>query len=288
MPDEQADIRLHDLINDLAEDIVKGADGQSFSSTASVDKTELNARMRRYGSLCEKLVGVAAVAGYWGKRRHFSLWTNVLQRLMTVKRHEWYRDFWLRLALYPATLLLYSLGVGAVARKRLHMLSELLAVPTEDDRASCVAHLLAPYWLGKKDVMQLLDGMSVRNFPLNDWVYENLRGSLRSVLAHDSAYQMAFDELEVLLALSFTTRADSWTIERGVSFHPPGCYLNRTRRTDDLHPVLEGMKQSIAEHGSTSVYVESRIFGDTADECSDRLQAFSKYVLHMQNRMLFW
>ena len=145
LPNEQDDIRLHDLVNDLAEDVVRGADDKSFSLNIKFDDVELNRRMRRYGSLCEKLVGVAAVAGYWSERRHSSLWTTALQRLTSAKRRRG-NVVWLRLSLYPATLLLYSIGIGAVARKKLHLLAELLALPTEDDHAPCIAHLLAPAW----------------------------------------------------------------------------------------------------------------------------------------------
>ena len=277
--DEQADIQLHDLINGLADDITRGTNDQSFSLIAKFDKAELNARMRRYGSLCEKLVGVAAVAGYWSEQRHSSLWTSVLQRLMSVKWSNGY-SVWIELSLYPATLLLYSLGIGAVAHKKLHLLSELLALTVEGDRAQCTADLLAPsQW---SEVMQRLEGMSERRFPLHDWLCEYLRRPLRPVLASDAAYQTAFDELEILLALSFATRAETVLIDNGMIDHPPGLYLYRSQKINDLHPVVRKMKKSIDEHGGASVYVESGIFGKTADKCRDRLEVFSKYTLYMQ------
>ena len=47
LPDEQSDIRLHDLVNDLVEGVVQGASGPDFSVDATMNAEELNARVRR-------------------------------------------------------------------------------------------------------------------------------------------------------------------------------------------------------------------------------------------------
>ena len=282
---EQHDIRLHDLVNELVERIVRGLTAPAFSVDVPVDEEELNARMPRYGALCEPLVAVAAVAGRWVQPRHHSLWAKVLGRLMTVPQGSLYNTAWADLWPYPATLLLYSLGIGAVADMRLHLLGELLALPTADQE-QCVAGFLAPPFLGERGFMQQLDGMSQRPLPLNEWVFEALRGAHRSTLADDSAYERAFDQLEILLALSFATQVSEPRLREGGVECPPGCYIY-TSRQGKTQRLLGEIEKSINELGESSPYVESTIFGNTPHECRERLSALSKYIDDTPRRLLW-
>ena len=277
LPDEQSDIRLYDLVNDLVEGVVQGASGPDFSVNATVDAKELNARVRRYDALCERLVAVAVVGGSWCKQRHCSLWVMALQRLIGDPLHSGYM-VWSELRRYPATLLLYSLGLGAVAHRRFHLLGELLSLPSVDEE-SCLAHDLAPCNFDRNEFMQQLDGMSRSHFPLNDWIFRELRKPSRSILPGDSAYERAFDEFEMLLALSGATRMRRSMTYQGAEWHLPGCYVYRGSPTQaKTSRTLDEIDKSIAEEGDSSPYVRSRIFGTTAKNCRERLLALSKYV----------
>ena len=278
--DEQSDIRLHDFVNDLVEGVVQGAAGPNFSVNATVDAKELNARVRRYGALCETLVAVAAVGGFWCERRHHPLWAMALRRLLELPRLNGYRT-WLDLRRHPATLLLHSLGIGAVAHRRFHLLGELLSLPSGVDVELCVAEALSPCNLGDIQFMQQLDGMAGRHYPLNDWMFRELRSNLLD----DSAYERAFDEFEMLLALNGATRMASLTIGRGVDWHLPGRYLYHggPAAVAKTNRMLAEIGKSITEEGDSSPYVASRIFGNTASECRDRLFALSKYIRHMRS-----
>ena len=272
LPDEQSDIRLHDLVNDLVEGVVQGASGPDFSVNATLNAEELNARVRRYDALCETLVAVAAISGYWYERRHHSLWVMALQRLIGDPLHSGY-EAWSKLRRYPATLLLYSFGIGALAHRRFDLLGELLALPSGDEEF-CLADVLSPCCLGDNHYMQQLDGMSRHHFALNDWIFRELRKPSRSILPGDSTYERAFDELEMLLALSSATRTPQPLMELRVDWLP-GCYVYRGGATSR---TLDEIDKSIAEEGDSSPYVRSRIFGTTAENCRERLLALRKYV----------
>ena len=282
LPNEQSDIRLHDFVNDLVENVIQGAAGPDFSVNVAVDAEELNARVRRYGALCEKLIAVATVGGFWCETRHHALWARALRRLHELPRLDGYRA-WLDLRRYPATLLLYSLGIGAVAHQRFHLLGELLSLPSGVDVELCVAEALSPYNLGKIRFMRQLEGMAGRHYPLNDWMFRELRSNLLD----DSAYERAFDEFEMLLALNGATRMASLSIGRGVDWHLPGRYLYHGRpaivaKTDRM---LAEIDKSITDEGDSSPYVANRIFGNTASECRDRLLALSQYIRHMRSTL---
>ena len=287
LPNEQSDIRLHDLVNDLVEGVVQGASGPEFSVSAKVNAEELNARVRRYDALCETLVAVAAISGYWYERRHHSLWVMALQRLIGDPLHSGY-EAWSELRRYPATLLIYSLGIGAVAHRRFHLLGELLSLPSGIHEEPCMANVLAPCSLGDAERMRRLEGMSKRYFALNDWMFRELRKPSRSILPGDSAYERAFDELEMLLALSGATRMPRFTMVPGVEWHLPGCYVYRggPTRGAKTSRTLDEIDKSIAEEGDSSPYVRSRIFGTTATNCRERLLALRKYVEYQARRLI--
>ena len=189
---------------------------------------------------------------------------------MTVPQGSLYNTAWADLWPYPATLLLYSLGIGAVADMRLRLLRELLALPTAD-REQCVAGFLAPPSLGERRFMKQLDGMSQRRLPLNEWVFQALRDAHRSTLADDSAYERAFDQLEILLALSFATQVSE------PELRPLGRYIYSSRERETQR-LLGEIEKSIIELGESSPYVASTIFGNTPHECRERLSALSKYI----------
>ena len=274
IPDEQSNIRLHDLVNDLVGDLLQ----RKPVPATSIYPQELNARVRGYDVLCETLVAVAAVGGYWCESRHYPTWTAALSRLMSVLTHYRFQGP-LNIDLYPATLLLYALGIGAVAHKRLLMLGELLALPANADPEQWVADVLAPHHLVE---VQQLEGLSSSRLPLNEWMFGVLRTPLRTVLPDDGAYERAFVELEILLALSYATRkVDAWEIAKGVRYCPPGRFLYGRGG----QRVREKIDRSIAEEGDSSPYVTSGIFGNTASECRERLSGFAEYTRYMAQRM---
>ena len=281
LPDEQSDIRLHDLVNDLVEDVIQRASGPDFSVNAAVDAKELNARVRRYGALCETLVAVAAVGGFWCEQRHHSLWAMALRRLNELPHPNVYKE-WFELWPYPATLLLYSLGIGAVARRKFHLLGDLLSLPSGVDGVPCLADVLSPCYLGNNRLMRQLDGISSHYFALNYWIFQELRNPFLPILPADSAYERAFDELEVLLALCSADRT-----RPSMEDHLPGCYVNRSGRAheDKTHRILDEIHKSIAAEGDSSPYVASRIFGTTPSECRERLSALTEYIRYMRRRL---
>ena len=277
LPDEQFDIRLHDLVNDLVESVVQGANSAELSVYATLQGKELNTRMHRYDALCETLVAIAAIGGYWCEQRHHSLWAMALRRLIDVSLLGGYRGEDLRR--YPATLLFYSLGIGAAARQKFHLLGHLLSLPSGVDRKPCLADVLSPFHLGYLDLMRGLEGMFGQTLPLNRWIFRELRKPFRSVLRDDSTYERAFDEFEILVALNRASKphppADNPIPQDP---HLPGCYVDR----NETDRILYEIHESISEEGDSSPYVASGIFGTTLHECNERLSSLKRYIPQMK------
>ena len=283
LPDEQSDIRLHDFVNDLVEGVVQGAAGPGFSVDATVGAKELNARVRRYDALCETLVAVAAIGGFWCERRHHELWARALQKLLEV---PFFDRAPLNLRRYPGTLLLYSLGVGAVARQRFFLLGELLSLTSVVDGESCIADALSPCILGHNELMQQLEGMSGHHSAFNEWIFQELRKPFHSILRSDSTYERAFNELEMLLALSRATRMPS-DPTNSRKWHLPGRFYMHLGDPPVVSTdrVLAEIGESITEEGDNSPYVASGIFGTTPSECRERLSDLSSFIHYARPRL---
>ena len=79
---------------------------------------------------------MAAVAGGWAESEHYWMWQRALKQLSGTRSTTGVRNYtvWRELQRYPATRLLYALGLGAVDRRRLEFLHSLLQVKVNTEQ----------------------------------------------------------------------------------------------------------------------------------------------------------
>ena len=202
-------IQLSDLIDQTVERVIELTSGEDFAVEGGPTPTSesTTARVRSYDAACSTLLPMALTGGFWAEEEHYSVWQRALQRLGS-KSSRGGLGLWLELQPYPATLLLYALGIGAVEAGRLQFLKHLLTItlrgehrPHEDLPA---VQILPPSCLFSRggQEMQILEEMDRRYAPLNDWIYDTLRSHAESIIPDDNRYTLAFDKLEILMALS--------------------------------------------------------------------------------------
>ena len=270
-------IQLADLVSETVERVIESTSGEAFDINSPDPNTETaTARVRSYEAACSTLRALAAVGGRWAEEDHIDVWQQALERLATVPLVGG-NTLWLGLRLYPATLLLYALGLGAVSSARLHFLARIFSttVHREHSEVSSVAQLLPPFCLfpGGGRVMQILEGMEQRKVPLNDWIHGVLREYTKTIIPSDERYTLVFDKLEVLIALSFAYYEKR--LERRRRYWvPPGAFVYRGQ---NRRRILQEIKESIATQEDESPLVESDIFGETAETCLQSLDAFRDF-----------
>lgn len=273
-------IRLADLINGEVERVLEAADGPAFSLQGgpAPDTSSFTARVRAYEAACETLVAMAAVGGYWVEDWHYATWQAALTRLGT-RRGESGHPEWTGLQRYPATLLLYALGIGAVeaGERGLLFLGTLFGtiVHREHREDQTAVKLLPPFLLFEhgNGPARLLEGIDCPYAPINVWLYKLLQPRFRSIIPSEARFSYSFDRLEVLMALSFShhvKRAEGW-----LYYAPLGCYVYRR---SNLDRILKEIQSSIERLGDKSPYVRSRIFGHSAEECISIINAFTDWV----------
>lgn len=277
-------IRLADLVGGEVDRVLDATSGPAFALQGGLapDTNTFTARMRAYEAACETLVAMAAVGGYWVEDWHYTTWQTALTRLAT-RRGETGFNLWVESQRYPATQLLYTLGLGAVeaGERGLLFMGKLFGttVHREHKEDKTAVELLPAFCLFERgnEPARLLEGMDRRHAPLNDWLHALLQPRFRSLIPSESRFTYAFDRLEVLMALSFahhSTRPEGWPY-----WVPPGCY---GYRGDNLDRILKELRSSLESLGDKSPYVRSGIFGHSAEECSAGIDAFTAWVRELR------
>ena len=280
LPSPEHRIRFEDLIDStveqlVVEQLVNVSSGQDFDIEGSPapSKGMVSERLRRYEFACTTLLAMAPTGGFWAEDYHYHVWERTLQRLGTAPPAKRFHPAWIAVAQHPARMLLYTLGLGAVASGRLHFLNRLFKTPVEDKLAPDGAVPILTSLFGveqttRRNWDQFLEGMDNRISPMNDWIHDALRDHLRSRIPNDDIYTFTFDKLETLIALGYAhldrTGRNTW--------FPPGAYLHRSQNRER---ILQEFETSLSETGANSPLVQSGIFGDSADQCKDALTKFA-------------
>lgn len=281
-------IRFADLIAAEVEKLIQTMGGTQFAvqGAAAPDRNSFNMRIKAYQAASETLIALGEVGGCWAEDWHHSTWSGAISRISAARADSGI-VLWLELQRYPATLLLYALGIGAMqaGTQGLKLLGTLLSVVIHREHKldKTVAELLPPFCLFENgsDPAKLLEGMDRRRAPLNDWLHDLLKGSIRNHFPSSSAFTMAFDKLEILLALGNifqAKRSEAW------NWAPPGCY---GYRSDNTRRVLEEIRTSLQTEAEASPYVASRIFGSSLTECLASLDLFEKFLTGLAREWRF-
>ena len=277
LSDPRYRIQLSDLIDKEVDRVCEAISGEDFAVDvgASWTRESVTERVRRYEAACSTLLAMALQGGRWAEEEHHPLWQRALQRLGSQTSNSGVLN-WLDLQRYPATLLLYALGIGAVEANQLKFLKCLLdaTLHVENQKYVPVAQKLLPSCLSQsgREWMQILEGMDRRYVPLNDWIHLTLQPYAERILHDDKQYILVFDQLEILMALSFAYQQNIWS----ESYRTPlGAFGYRPTNCDRFIQVIE---ESLVKEQGESPFVKCEIFGETVEECKQGITVFKQFI----------
>ncbi len=279
-------IRLADLVSNEVDKIVEATSGQNFALQGgpAPDTNTFTSRIRAYEAACDTLLAMAVVGGHWGEEWSYPAWQNALSRL-AARRSEAGFSLWIELQRYPATLLFYAMGIGAIeaGERGLVFLGKLFSTPVhrEDREDKTAVEMLPAFCLFERgnEPAKLLDGMERRYAPLNDWLHDRFMSKATGTVPSGTRFTFAFDKLEVLMALGYANRAkraDGWPY-----WAPPGAY---GYRHDNRGRILNEIQGSLDSFGDKSPYVTSNIFGRSATDCNGALETFANWAQDFHRR----
>ena len=277
-------VQLFDLVDNEIDRLSSTISSNTFPGSTDQPPTResVTARVRGLDSASSTLLSMAVNGGFWAKEEHFSTWHHALQRLGSNPLTGGY-DIWIGLERYPATLLLYALGIGAVASDRLSFLSTLFSTTLyRGNRNDDVAiRILPPFCLFERgsDQMKTLEGMERHYAPLNDWLFNTLRIHAKKILPDNKQFALCFDKLEILIALGFTYQS-----KLGSSWHgwmPAGAFGYRYQHDSSI-PILDEIESSLVSDENNSPFVSCGIFGSGFVECRTNLSDLSTFISKLQ------
>lgn len=283
LTDPKFRIQLSDLVREETERVLVALEQPPFTDLSTPPTPEsFPLRARAYEAVCETLTALAAVGGYWSEERHYPVWGSALKRLATspiVGGNVVLVEF----RPYPAALFLYALGVSAVESGHLDLIGKLLPAPIRDSNRQehSVVQLLHPLMLisNEDHAKALLGGTQRYHYQLSHWINSVIRDVARETIPDDRSFELAFDEFEILMSLSFATYA-AW----GTDWIPLGEFAPH-RQNREL--ILKKIEESLSTLGNSSPYVGSRIFGDTKEACSNAISRLNAAIAELQRFFRF-
>jgi hypothetical protein len=220
---------LQDVVAREANRAIDAMRGDSLAAKGiGFSNEELVRRVAAYETIAEDLGRAAAVIGYWSESADPRLLLWLVRRLANaVERGEGVLP-WLELVRYPALLVTYAGGLGAVIGGREGALESLLTRPIireNDGLKPAATHLTSDHVLSG----HLADRLWLperRRTPMSDRLLEITRPWLEELEPDKIAFERAFDRYEFLAGLLMfdLTRGDN---ERG--WGPIGRFHWRSR-----------------------------------------------------------
>ncbi|MFG0678590.1 SIR2 family protein [Delftia sp. WSY_7] len=269
-------IALDDLVKREVDSVSQVLQGEAFDvNSRDTSGAAVLAHLQRYEAASTTLIHLAFVAGQWSDGGQLAPWLKAMVKLAQSRANSGL-SLWIDLQRYPATLLLYAFGLGAVANARWEALNKLFEVQVqsvhrEDKRVVDLVPIWALFQQGAQ-VMQVLPGREDQYTPLNNHVQALLWSMFGSEFPSEENFKLAFDKFEMLTAMahavpSIQKSEHYWTL--------PGAYgwrrSNAVRIFAELRKELEGL-------GDASPLVSSGLVGLTATLGLKNLAQLEQFV----------
>ena len=120
-------IQLHDLALQKAREVLPLISDENFPpQTPSATVEEFASRIDRYESIVRELLAIFVIISHWGIPEHILILRKILPYLFERNTSQNGLTIWLNLRYYPAMLLMYSGGIGAIAAGNYENLAAIL------------------------------------------------------------------------------------------------------------------------------------------------------------------
>ena len=277
-------IELFDLIDSIGREALN--DLADLPELENWDSDALTSRMRHYEAICSKLLATSVTASYWSDTAQIDAWRNTVELFFQDVRDT--RKIDVLLSSYPSVLLIYALGIGAVAHGRLDCLGRILEFPTGHNiekwgrqapvrREGEVADYLndtMQKFVDSQARMPKLAGMDRRHVPVNDWLFQSLRSHAIALIPSEKRYERLFDRMEILLALGCGLRMNESEVQT-LHWFPMGCFIYRNSTFLDTNREIA---ESLDRARDDSPFVRYKLVGQSVDDALTNLKSFNDFV----------
>jgi hypothetical protein len=267
-------IALDDLVRGEVARAREVVTGTKFSvNHGEVTGDFMLTRLRGYEAAMTTLMKLAFTAGRWSNEEQLKPWLAALTALTSDPPASG-NAMLVAFAKYPAALLFYCLGIGAVAGENWAALRGLFKLPIirehhEDKRA---VELLALWELYEHNgqMMRILPGRDRNHTPLQNHVEELLLPMFREHVPSEEAFHVMFDKFEMLSALAYAAPQD-WA--KGIGYWaPPGSY---GWRSSNRERIFKELREQVAAGQASPL---TQIVGRDATHAAENLKQLENFV----------
>jgi hypothetical protein len=235
------------------------------------DKVTYVDRVRKIEAICSKLVPMVATGAYWDNGELDNLWKRCVETLARSDFRSGHSyNAWSRLQYYPATLVVYAVGIAAILRRRFSLLRVVLvdAKAKEYGRDSMPAvGYLGTWRCFQPASAQLLHASDDNDqpghkTPGSDWVVARMELMLQDVIGSDINFANIFDEMEFVVAL---VCADLWCASN------LGRFAWRRSEYSESNELVKRTESELQEQGDKHHLLQAGLFRGEKDRLTKAL-----------------
>ncbi|MCH7970920.1 MAG: SIR2 family protein, partial [Chloroflexi bacterium] len=190
-------IALNDLVEDSIQSLVAQINRENFPTDLKPDSGNFLERLEQFERITRPLCQVAAIFGQWMSPPFFTTAQHLVQRLAAIPQNQNGYKVWANLELYPAGLVMYSLGINALAYGNYNLLRQVMqsAVPVPLQPETNIGLLLNAPAFGNRDYWRDLLGNNLHT-PISDRIRTTLDDVIPELTPYGADRDVFFDAYE--------------------------------------------------------------------------------------------
>jgi hypothetical protein len=178
--------------------------------------------MKTYEARVATLQAMMACLGYWGRDKADDIVIKSLNIFAESEKDKTGYTLWNKLRLYPALILIYSLGLSALANNDYTLLGNMFLKPQNKYNGIEYTPLVLDLYAAnvfERDAGNWIPGHEKEFTPVNNYLFETIRPTLRDYIIEERQYEDLFDRFEYLQSLII---ADILLHKENIAWGPPG------------------------------------------------------------------
>ncbi|WP_291179901.1 SIR2 family protein [Gimesia sp.] len=287
LSDDKHIIRLHDLVHEEKEKAYSAIQLVLYSLFKRANTEEENQKaISELQSSLELLRTICVYGAYWGRAQHQDIFSKVVQRLCNEPagkdNSNWNgRQIMPSLRAIPSLVLLYTMGIAAIANRNFDMLTTILIRPQSSHSGRQPRNLLLNIdWCEFQDWIKGIPEHKNDYFPASEWLFKECRSVLAPMISDDQEYERCFDIFEMTYSLINLDLGcgSQFDLEREAVSFPPGRYIRIYYRMKDYQQgdylELLNVKEKLAQP-----FLKAGLFAGKEEVFHIALEVFKKGIM---------
>jgi len=231
-------IKLYDYIGAKSDTLIKNTSEEFFPLNAPLNNDEFISRLKRYEDSSSDLISTMSLLGHWGTSDHLLSVTIPAKQFALQLGNDTRSNKWISLRLYPLVLLMYALGIGAVAANNYSILYNFFQStfrnPSRSTGRIPLVLALEEGFGTTRGSFKILPDHERYYSPASEYLFSFYKNKLNSDVFLGDDYEDIFDRFELLYALEYAHEREK--ISAGHIWGPIGRFGWKYSRGGDSNP----------------------------------------------------